>query len=45
MTVREKRALKSNLSKWFDQAMKGLFELAVIATMGTGFMLYLWCCI
>ncbi|MDA3732867.1 hypothetical protein PBV87_15425 [Niameybacter massiliensis] len=45
MTVREKRALKNNLNRWFDQAMKGLFELAIIVVLGTSFMVSLWCCI
>lgn len=45
MTVREKRALRINLSRWFDQAMKGLFEVMIIAVLGTSFMVGLWCCI
>ncbi|WP_154668842.1 hypothetical protein [Niameybacter massiliensis] len=45
MTVREKRALKNNLSRWFDQTMKGLFELMIIVGLSTSFMIYLWCCI
>ncbi|MDA3731628.1 hypothetical protein PBV87_09085 [Niameybacter massiliensis] len=45
MTVREKRALKRNLSRWFDQAMKWVLEVSVIIVMGTSFMLGLWCCI
>ncbi|MDA3733608.1 hypothetical protein PBV87_19240 [Niameybacter massiliensis] len=45
MTVREKRALKNNLNRWFDQAMKGALDVSVVVVLGTGFMIGLWCCI